>query len=141
MVTAVQTQRKRFLTRREADRCEQAKEPVCHCRCGGLKHGAKRVSGDELASLPLNDPHYVPEYSRQDILRILRNARDKIGIPETSLDRDDALAQDRFNDWVEERGRDLKGTHDAREIIEQAIKRIKMEGLTPESSSASEASL
>lgn len=99
------------------------------------------MSGDELASLPLNDPHYVPEYSRQDILRILRNARDKIGIPETSLDRDDALAQDRFNDWVEERGRDLKGTHDAREIIEQAIKRIKMEGLTPESSSASEASL
>jgi hypothetical protein len=54
----------RPLNRREADRCEQAKEPVCKCRCGGAKHGAKRIPAGSPASafatLPEDDPHFIP---------------------------------------------------------------------------------
>jgi hypothetical protein len=55
---------KRPLNQREADRCEQAEEPVCKCRCGGAKHGAKRVPAGSpaaaFATLPPDDPHYIP---------------------------------------------------------------------------------
>lgn len=55
---------KRSLNAREADRCEQAREPVCRCRCGGTKHGAKRIpagsSASAFATLPSDDPHFIP---------------------------------------------------------------------------------
>ncbi len=55
-----------------ANRCENAKEPVCHCRCGGALHGARRLAtntvGDtvptEFEKLPEEDPHFVPSKKR-----------------------------------------------------------------------------
>ena len=55
-----------------ADRCENAKEPACHCRCGGALHGAKRFQTDalgntprvEFETLPETDPHFVPSKQR-----------------------------------------------------------------------------
>lgn len=47
-------ERTRALSKREAQNCEDAKEIVCHCRCNGASHGAKR--GD-VSSLPMDDPH------------------------------------------------------------------------------------
>jgi hypothetical protein len=48
---------KRFLSKRQAQRCEDACEPICKCRCGGAFHGAKRGS---IAGLSESDPHFVP---------------------------------------------------------------------------------
>lgn len=49
------------LSFRQAYNCENAKEPVCKCRCGGSLHGAKR-GGEEpnrefFETLPDDDPH------------------------------------------------------------------------------------
>jgi hypothetical protein len=64
------------LTQREADRCEQAKERVCKCRCQGSKHGAARVpAGGDFSSLPLDDPHHRPAITRNQALRMLSSAR------------------------------------------------------------------
>jgi hypothetical protein len=30
---------KRLLTQSQANACESAQRPVCHCRCGGVLHG------------------------------------------------------------------------------------------------------
>lgn len=54
----------RALSVRQAANCEEAKEPVCRCRCGGALHGAKRngaVTADLgwLSMLPDDDPHHV----------------------------------------------------------------------------------
>ncbi len=51
------------LTERQARNCEEAKGPVCRCRCGGALHGAKR-GGDNpdrtwYEALPEDDPHLV----------------------------------------------------------------------------------
>lgn len=57
-------------------RCEEAQEPVCHCRCGGTYHGKKR-NGDKPAdraffeSLPDDDPHHLLS---KDELRERKNA-------------------------------------------------------------------
>lgn len=52
------------LTEQQAKRCEEAREPVCHCRCRGQLHGAKRGGGDASMSfyngLPEDDPHSAP---------------------------------------------------------------------------------
>ena len=70
---------KRFLTQREADRCEQAQEPVCKCRCGGVKHGAKRVpAGGDYSVLPMDDPHHRPAITRNQALRLLNSARNHV---------------------------------------------------------------
>lgn len=45
---------KRTLSRRGAQRCEDAMEPVCECRCSGALHGAKR---GPVGKLPLGDAH------------------------------------------------------------------------------------
>jgi flagellar biosynthesis/type III secretory pathway protein FliH len=54
----------RKLTERQAKNCEEAREPACHCRCGGQAHGGKRGGGDApmsfYYSLPEDDPHYTP---------------------------------------------------------------------------------
>lgn len=47
-------ERKRALSKQEAQNCEDAKELVCRCRCNGAHHGAKRGA---VGSLPLDDPH------------------------------------------------------------------------------------
>lgn len=44
----------KVLSQKVAQRCEDAKESVCKCRCGGALHGARR--GDVL-TLPYGDPH------------------------------------------------------------------------------------
>lgn len=61
---------------RAATRCETAKGPTCHCRCGGKLHGAKRFvtpgaktlyeifAGEEpdrefFEALAEDDPHHV----------------------------------------------------------------------------------
>ena len=66
---------KRYLTQREVDRCEQAKEPACTCRCGGAKHGAKRVpAGGDYSTLPMDDPHYRPSMTKAQTIRFLNRA-------------------------------------------------------------------
>ena len=67
------------LSLKALQRCEEAQEPVCHCRCGGLYHGKKR-NGDSPADraffegLPDNDPHHLLSKDEQ---RELRNARNR----------------------------------------------------------------
>lgn len=46
--------RQKAMSYSAAMRCEEAREPVCKCRCGGKLHGAKR--GD-VTALPYDDPH------------------------------------------------------------------------------------
>lgn len=51
----------RPLSPRQAQKCEDAHEPKCVCRCGGRLHGAKRGDGRAfLGSLAEGDPHYTP---------------------------------------------------------------------------------
>lgn len=51
----------RDLSLRQAANCEEAREPICRCRCGGALHGAKRGTGAIFfGSLPETDPHYIP---------------------------------------------------------------------------------
>lgn len=42
------------LSLKQAQRCEDAAEPMCKCRCGGAFHGAKRGTVLMLCS---SDPH------------------------------------------------------------------------------------
>lgn len=66
---------KRALSAREADRCENAREPKCVCRCNGAAHGRGSVNvGDfdtmtkdaiailhkAFEALPKDDPHHLP---------------------------------------------------------------------------------
>lgn len=48
----------RALSRRQAQRCEDATMPRCKCRCGGAKHGKKRGEVDEAGVLVPDDPHF-----------------------------------------------------------------------------------
>jgi hypothetical protein len=43
------------LTKRQARRCEDAKNPRCRCRCGGRLHGAQR----KFEFLGPDDPPFV----------------------------------------------------------------------------------
>lgn len=55
----------RRLSLRDATRCEDAKEHVCKCRCGGALHGAKRGTGEAFFdALPEDDPHHRPSDAR-----------------------------------------------------------------------------
>jgi hypothetical protein len=103
---------KRFLTQREADRCENAKEPACKCRCGGALHGAKRVpSGGDFSVLPLADPHYRPTLTKAQTLKLLRSVATRVTL----------MAADYFSrDW------DM-AWRDALEILGKAIKDVKGE--------------
>lgn len=51
---ATDSKRMRRLSFRSAQRCEDAKEDICRCRCGGMFHGARRGS---VGALPYGDPH------------------------------------------------------------------------------------
>lgn len=69
------------LSFREAERCENAREPACKCRCGGAKHGAKRGTGEQLGfrsfyeALPDEDPHHIPSDKERKELGALRSMR------------------------------------------------------------------
>ncbi len=61
----------RSLSARQAAKCEASTHPRCKCRCGGVLHGAARVkSGDELAWLDEDDPHYVKASGHPEQLRL-----------------------------------------------------------------------
>lgn len=45
---------KRRLSKRQAQRCEDAAGDLCYCRCKGKLHGAQRGN---VADLKLGDPH------------------------------------------------------------------------------------
>jgi hypothetical protein len=62
------------LSLRQAQRCEEAREPVCKCRCGGRLHGAKRNGGSAsfFGELPEDDPHHVDTPAQK---REKRNAK------------------------------------------------------------------
>ncbi len=68
----------RKLTEHQAKNCEEAREPACHCRCGGKAHGAKRGGGNAgmefYYSLPEDDPHYTPSPERRKQLAAERQA-------------------------------------------------------------------
>lgn len=42
------------ISKRQAQRCEEACTKRCRCRCGGQLHGKRRGDVD---ALPANDPH------------------------------------------------------------------------------------
>jgi hypothetical protein len=54
----------RYLTLKEARRCETAEGPVCRCRCQGAAHGRLAVGADKqyklFSELDSRDPHYRP---------------------------------------------------------------------------------
>lgn len=46
--------------------CESSDGPRCQCRCKGLMHGAHRSKLPEFfEQLPMTDPHWLKEVSRQ----------------------------------------------------------------------------
>lgn len=46
--------------------CEKATKPRCRCRCEGAAHGIRRSGLPEFfEQLPEDDPHRIPERSRQ----------------------------------------------------------------------------
>jgi len=115
---------KRFLTQAEAERCEMAQEPVCKCRCGGAKHGAGRIgNGGDFSMLPMDDPHYRPSLSKQQVQRVLRNARWKMGRPRL-VDRDSYIRQHGFEAWEQISKIEDKAYRDAYEIITHAMEAL-----------------
>ncbi len=66
----------RGLSLRQASNCEEAREHVCRCRCGGLLHGARRGTGEAFFnSLPEDDPHYIAsKQARADKKKVEREA-------------------------------------------------------------------
>lgn len=73
-------ERMKPLSFREAERCENAREPQCKCRCGGAAHGAKRGTSGQLEmrgfyeALEDTDPHHIPsEKERKELARIRAN--------------------------------------------------------------------
>jgi hypothetical protein len=53
--------KKKALTKAQAQKCEDASEPVCKCRCGGAEHGRGGGEGLEyFQGLPPDDPHHLP---------------------------------------------------------------------------------
>lgn len=72
--------RLRPLSAAQASNCENAREPVCKCRCRGALHGAARApAGSDqdhplfYESLPETDPHHLPsDAERQELKRLRR---------------------------------------------------------------------
>ncbi len=57
------------LSEKQARSCEEAKDPVCKCRCGGRLHGARRGGDNDtprsfFEGLPEDDPHYLPSAAK-----------------------------------------------------------------------------
>lgn len=80
--------KEKALTLRQASECENARLPVCRCRCGGKLHGAGRGGATPdtaqafFESLPADDPHRLPtatelqaaKTARQEAKRLERDA-------------------------------------------------------------------
>lgn len=70
------------LSERQAQRCEDAKEPKCKCRCNGALHGAKR---GPVGGLSMGDPHStLKTCPRCDGKGVIKFA--VIGLPELGED-------------------------------------------------------
>jgi hypothetical protein len=55
------TEKQKALSEAQAQKCEDAREEVCHCRCGGAAHGRKAGGGKAyFQGLPPDDPHHLP---------------------------------------------------------------------------------
>lgn len=74
------------LSENQARNCEEAKHPICKCRCNGALHGARRggaaPSRQWYETLREDDPHFVPsaaykERQRQERLEAKRRERDE----------------------------------------------------------------
>jgi len=67
------------LSLRQAGNCENAREHVCRCRCGGALHGIARGDGRGFfEGLPADDPHYIPSKdARKAAKRAEQQARDE----------------------------------------------------------------
>jgi hypothetical protein len=112
---------KRFLTQGEAERCEMAQEPACKCRCGGEKHGAGRVDkGGDFSALPMDDPHYRPQFSKQQLQRILRNARLKVRHP-ILVDREQCIRDHGFEAWEQIRRQENEIFLETQRILTEAL--------------------
>lgn len=71
----------RPLTQREADRCENARTPVCRCRCGGAFHGKGRVPDGDFSKLPPEDPHYrPPKVRKKSFSELIAEAREQLAV-------------------------------------------------------------
>lgn len=74
------------LSDRQAQRCEEAIGDVCHCRCGGAFHGAKRggTAGDGtidrafFETLPKDDPHYLPSAAAKRLTKEIKRLERQI---------------------------------------------------------------
>lgn len=71
--------RLRPLSAAQAANCENAREPVCRCRCRGALHGSRRTPvgrADDRTfyeQLPEDDPHHLPsEEERREMKRLRR---------------------------------------------------------------------
>lgn len=69
----------RPLSAAQAANCENAREPVCRCRCDGAGHGKKRAPvgrADDRSfyeQLEENDPHHLPsDAERREMKRLRR---------------------------------------------------------------------
>jgi hypothetical protein len=85
------------LSERQARRCEEAREPVCHCRCGGAKHGARRAGTEGtprsfFEQLPEDDPHYVPSVEKIAAQKAARKEAERKRKEEIQLKRAEYLA-------------------------------------------------
>lgn len=115
----------RFLTQREAERCEMAQEPVCKCRCGGEKHGAGRIGkGGDFSALPIDDPHYRPPMTKIETIRFLQDATMRCPYPHV-FERDDYVQKFGWDAWYEEDRRMGKAYLEAQDILRKAIENVK----------------
>lgn len=57
----------RPLNQKQAQRCEDAKNRRCRCRCEGIAHGADRGSVFELK---FEDPHKVERKEKEDEVKV-----------------------------------------------------------------------
>lgn len=117
-----------YLSQRMAERCEMAKEKVCKCHCGGEAHGKGRIGkGGDFSDLPITDPHYRPPQELTTAAKVtafLRDAINKVQFPRM-VDRDEYSKLHGFDAWLEINKKEYAAYHECRDILADAIKRVK----------------
>ena len=92
----------RALSERAARNCEEAREPVCKCRCGGALHGAKRAGDDTprawLEALPEDDPHHVPSPAQRHEAKKRREEEKRKAHAAAMSERRRLLNESRYGD-------------------------------------------
>ena len=94
------------LSERQARNCEEAREPVCRCRCRGRLHGAKRGGGvgdtprEFFEMLSEDDPHYVPSAEKVAEARRARLEQKRKEHAERMARRYERLAQASVSDQI-----------------------------------------